>query len=190
MNFNESLLCLVSPRFYPIIGGNENYFLNIANYISKYMETIVITGNIKRISQHFFEQSTYIQQKYGKIFNNVEVIRAKTLKNSIIRTLFYFNQYVNQKLEIVSDKLINPYLYSSAKNYNAKLLDVLAKGLLIQRYYANPNYYQIYHVLKKIHEMKRIDLIHSSPIYLTSNLFAYKFAKKKNTIYCQTSISH
>ena len=43
----NQLLCVVSPRFYPIVGGVEKYLQDIADYCSDQLKVRVITSNLK-----------------------------------------------------------------------------------------------------------------------------------------------
>lgn len=184
-------ICIVSPRFHPVIGGVEIYFRDIASYCSNYMKTIVVTSNLKsHIS--IFEKQQYIKKLYDLIPNNVQVIRVKTLNNYILRDLFYLFQYINKNFEVHIDQFLSLSLLEKKKKNgkNLKFVDFIYKNLILQRSFANPNFIQIYYLLKKIHNNEKIKLIHSAPIYLTANIFAIQFALKNNIPYICTPFFH
>ena len=101
----------VTPRFYPVIGGVEIYLKNIAEYCSSHFNTIVITSNLKNMPKSLFEKSVFIKKRYDLLSKNIEIIRANTLNNFTLKALFYLNQFINKKAEIIFDKFINPNLH-------------------------------------------------------------------------------
>lgn len=184
-------LCIVSPRFHPAIGGVETYLKNITTFCSKYIKTIIVTSNLKS-TIGLFEKRQYLKRKHELISHNIEIIRANTLRNTILRTLFNFNEFLNNRLETFFDKFLNPILYEF--NYigklNKKISTNITKGLLFQRFFKNPNFLQIYYILKKIHNNQKIQIIHSAPLYLTANIGAFYFSKKYNVPFICTPFYH
>jgi len=182
-------ICFVSPRFHPIIGGVETYLKNIAAHCSKFMNISVITSNLKN-PIHIFEKRHYIKKRYDFIYNKVTIIRSNTLKNPILKIPFYFNDYLNKKLEILFDFLLNPFLYNRKTKIPQKLSTNINKFLFYQRIFTNPNFLQIYNILKKIHLYEKIDIVHSAPIYLTSNIYAVQFSNKNHVPFICTPFYH
>ena len=184
-------ICIVSPRFHPVTGGVETYFKDIASYCSNYVKTIVVTSNLKS-HINIFEKQRYIKKVYDLISNNVGVIRVKTLNNYILRYLFYFIQYINKYFEVYIDQFLSLDLFEKKKKNgkNPKFINFIYKNLILQRSFANPNFIQIYYLLKKIHNNEKIKLIHSAPINLTANIFALQFALKNNVSYICTPFFH
>ncbi|MFX1502147.1 MAG: glycosyltransferase family 4 protein [Promethearchaeota archaeon] len=185
-------ICYVTPRFHPVIGGVETYLKNIAEYCSLHFDTIVITSNLKNMPQNLFEKSFFIEKKYDLLTKNIEIIRANTLNRFIIKSLFYLNQYINKKVEIFFDKLLNPNLYPKKANYiiNKDLSELLLNCFIYQRSFFNPYFSQIYYILKKVHKKQKINIIHSSPIYLTATIYAYRFSKKEKIPFFCTPLYH
>ncbi len=185
-------ICYVTPRFYPVIGGVETYLKNIAEYCSSHFDIIVITSNLKNIPKSLIEKSFFIKKKYDLLSKNIEIIRAKTLNEFIIKALFYLNQYINKKAEIVFDKILNPNLYRKEEKNRIKtnLSEFLLNRLIYQRSFFNPYFSQMYYILKKVHKKQGIKLIHSSPIYLTATIYAYRFSKKKQIPFFCTPLYH
>ena len=185
-------ICFVTPRFYPVVGGTETYLLNIAKYCSSYMKTTIITSNLKNFPTKPFEKNRFIHKKYDLIAKNLKIIRVNTLNNFFLRSLFYFNQYVNKKFEIYLDKRLNPFLYSTNKfkKINQKLDNLLSKNLIYQRFFFTPNFSQIYFILNKIHKLQKIDLVHSSPFRFTADICAFLFCKKNKVPYICTPVYH
>jgi len=183
-------LCLITPRFYPVIGGNEKYFLEIAKFCSSFIDTKVITSNLISTNKpNLFDRYKTIK-KGPALIGNVEVIRANTIKNQILKTTFYMNQYLNKSLEMWYDKKLNPQLYANKRQTKKSLSHIIKKIFINQRIFSNPNFFQIYHILKKIHSIQEIKIIHTAPIYLTANLFAYKFANKHHIPFIIKPIYH
>jgi len=190
-------LCLVSPRFHPVIGGVEIYLRNIAEYCSSHIKTIVITSNLKNVPKSLFEKTQFIDKKYEILANNIEIIRANTLNNLFLRILFYINQYLNKKIEILFDKELNPNLYLKNKTIfkswiknSQKLSNTVIKSFILQRYFFNPYISQIYNILKKVNQINKIKIIHSSPIYLPANICAFRFAMRKGIPFICTPLYH
>jgi len=185
-------ICFVSPRFYPVIGGTVTYLFNIAKFCSSYLDTTVITSNLKNFPLNPFEKNIFINKKYDLISRNIKIIRVNTLNNFILRNLFYFNQFLNKNFEIFIDKHLNPHLYSKSnkKKPNNKIANFLTKSLVYQRFFFTPNFSQIYYMLNKIHKRQKIDIIHSSPIRFTADLSAFLFCKKNHVPYICTPVYH
>lgn len=184
-------LCIVAPRFHPVIGGAETYLKNIAKYCSKFIKTTVISSNLSS-TIGLFEKYKYIQKKYDKLTNNAKVFRVKTLQNPILKDLFYFNQFLNKNFEICFNKFIisnykkaGPYLVK-----NNKKLRLWTELLFFQRKFSNPNFIQIYYFLKILHKSNPIDIIHSAPIHKTSTYYAFQFSKKKHIPFICTPFFH
>ncbi len=185
-------LCLICPRFHPVIGGAEIYLKNIAEYCSKYLNITVITSNIKS-SIKLFEKYQFIKKKHDLLFHNVDIIRTKILNNFILRNSFNINEFLNHRLERLYDKKINPGLYGKKKKFIGRiqtLNDSITKKLIFQRLFGNPNFLQLYSTLNKINSIHKIKIIHSAPIYLTANLFSFRFSKKKEIPFICTPLFH
>ena len=185
-------ICFVSPRFYPVIGGTVTYLFNIAKFCSSYLNTTVITSNLKNFPSNPFEKNIFINKKYDLISRNIKIIRVNTLNNFILRNLFYFNQFLNKNIEIFIDKHLNPHLYSKSnkKKLNTKISNFLTRNLVYQRFCFTPNFSQIYYILNKIHARQKIDIIHSSPIRFTADICAFLFCKKNHVPYICTPVYH
>ena len=184
-------LCLVSPRFFPVIGGTETYLLNIAKYCSSYIKTIAITSNLKNFPLSLFEKYIFIEKRYDLISKNFEIIRVNPSDNIILRSLFFLNQFFNKNIEILFDKLVNPHLYSQKKiRINQKLINSFSNKLIYQRFFFRPNFSKIYYMLKKINRIEKINIIHSSPIRFSSDICAYLFCRKNNIPYICTPLYH
>lgn len=185
-------ICIISPRFYPFIGGNEKYLLDFVKYCSKEFKITVITSNIISIPEGILVKYKVIKKRYSKIFNNVEIIRVNTLRNFLLRYLFFFNQFINKKLEIMLYKIQNSHFFKAIfkKKSKLKLLKTITQFFIYQRCLTNPNFFQIYYALKKFHEKNKISLIHSSTIYHTSNIFAFLFSRKYNIPFICTPLFH
>lgn len=185
-------LCFVCPRFYPVIGGTETYLYNIAKYCSSNLNTTVITSNLINFPTNLFGKYTFINKKYDLLNKKLKIIRVNTLNNFILRSLFFFNQYLNKNIEIYLDKRINPSLYipNKSKKINQKLENFLVKNLIYQRFCFAPNFSKIYYFLKKIHKSQKIDLVHSSPIRFTADISAFLFCKKNHVPYICTPLYH
>ncbi|MFW9876728.1 MAG: glycosyltransferase family 4 protein, partial [Candidatus Thorarchaeota archaeon] len=56
--------------------------------------------------------------------------------------------------------------------------------------FTNPYFLQLYFTLRKINRIHKIKIIHSAPIYLTANLFAFQFSKKRNIPFICTPLFH
>ncbi len=185
-------LCIICPRFYPAIGGAEIYLKNIVEYCSKFLDITVITSNIKS-SIKLFEKYQFIDKRFGLLFHNVEIIRVKILNNIFLKNLFNINEFLNHRLERLFDKSINPGLYGRKEKYtrrNQTLYDSITKKLIFQRFFGNPYFLQLYSTLNKIDSIHKIKIIHSAPIYLTANLFAFRFSKKKEIPFICTPLFH
>lgn len=185
-------LCFIAPRFYPIIGGAEINLQNIAEYCSNVFNINVVTSNLVNIPKNPLEKCKFIEKRYDIISENIKIIRAKTTSNFVLRTIFGFNQYLNKKIEIFFDKRFNPHLYSIKKEIwrRQNLITLLNKRFIHQRSFANPNLLRLYEILKKVHKNQKIGIIHSSPIYLTSNIYAYRFAIKNDIKFFCTPLYH
>jgi len=185
-------LCLVSPRFFPIIGGAENYLRDIAEFCSTYIKTKIVTSDLVNSPKDLFEKYSFIKKRYDILKNEIEIIRSRTTKNLFLRSIFYTNQFTNKKLEIYFDKIINPYFYNNQnlKLKNQNVIDLFSKIFLSQRRFIEPNFIEIYYTLKKLHFQEKIKIIHSAPIYLSVNIYAYKFAKKYNIPFICTPLYH
>ncbi len=187
------VLCIVSPRFYPVIGGTETYMKNIATYCSKYMNTIVVTSNLKSVIKRF-EKQTYLKKRNDTIENSIKIIRSNTLHNKFLRILFYFNEFLAFKFEKFVDKSYNNMSYEfnheRGLGQNERLFNSLMISLVNQKFFINPVFSQIYFILKKIHDFQKIEIIHSSPIYLTSNISAFRFSRKNNIPFICTPTFH
>jgi len=184
-------LCIVTPRFHPVIGGVEIYLKNIAEYCSKFINTTVISSNLSS-TIGLFEKYRYIQKKYDKLTNNARIFRVKTLNNPVLKNLFYFNQFLNKNFEIYLNKSITSN-YNKAGLYlvkNNKKLQIWTKLLLFQRKFSNPNFIQIYYFLKNLHKSNPINIVHSAPIHKTSTYYAFQFSKKKNIPFICTPFFH
>ena len=185
-------LCLISPRFHPVIGGNENYLRNIAKLCSVYLEVTVVTSNLKSEIQ-FLGKREYIKIKYDSIPHNINVIRSKTLKNYFLRILFYYNEFLNNRFELLVAKLTNQNLVDKktyAKSIDDKFYNKIQQLILFQKYFTNPSFSQVYYILKKIHNINKIKLINSSHLYFNTNLSAFKFSKKKKIPFICTPLIH
>ena len=185
-------LCLISPRFHPVIGGNENYLKNIAKYCSEYLEITVVTSNLKSEIQ-FLGKRKYIKNNHGSIPHNISIIRSKTLKNYLLRVLFYYNEFLNNRSELLVAKLTNQNLVNrktNAKSINDKFYNRLIKLILFQKYFTNPSFSQVQYILNKIHSITKIKLINSSHLYLNTNLSAFQFSKKKKIPFVCTPLIH
>jgi len=148
---------------------------------------------LKNSPKNLFEEYTFIKKKRDILPKNIEVIRGNTLNNIILKTLFYFNQYLNKKTEIFFNRKLYSevyHQYNKEKFSNPKLVEALKKSLFYQRLFINPNFYQIYHILKKIHKNQKLRLIHSAPINFTSTNFAYQFSKKNKITFICTPFYH
>jgi len=110
----------------------------------------------------------------------------------ILKVFFYIIQFLNKKIELSYDKIINPNLYDNYLKFsiNEKIKNLVNKILLYQRRFANPNFLQMYFLLNKIHRQEPIKIIHSSPIYLTANIYAFKFAQKNKIPFICTPFYH
>lgn len=185
-------ICFVAPRFYPAIGGVESYLQNIAEYCSNYFDTTVITSNLKNVPHKYSGKYIFIKKKYDIISKNIEIIRANTLNNIILKWLFYLNQYINKEIEIIFDKFLNPELYSNEinKKPNYHKYNRVMRFLINQRLFFNPNFFQIYYILRKINKNYKINIIHSSPLYLTNNICAYKFSRRNQIPFICTPLYH
>jgi len=185
-------ICFVTPRFYPVVGGVETYLLNIAKYCSTFLNTTVITSNLKNFPTNIFEKNTFINKRYDVIAKNIKIIRVNTLNNFILRSLFYLNQFANKRFEISLDKYLNPLLYSTEKNrsINQSFANVLTKNLITQRFFFTPNFSQMLYILNKIHKDQKFDLIHSSPIRFTADICAFHFCQKKHIPYICSPVYH
>ena len=86
-NNNKPVLCIITPRNYPVPGGVELYSQDVAKFVSNDFNTFIITSNLNRITRNIFDKYSYVDEKYGLIFKNVKIIRAKTLKNLFYSTL-------------------------------------------------------------------------------------------------------
>ncbi len=73
---------------------------------------------------------------------------------------------------------------------NTKISKNLLRILIYQRSFFNPYFAQISYILKKIHKIQEIDIIHTSPIYLTANIYAYRFCRKKKVPLICTPLFH
>ena len=85
--------CILSPRFYPVIGGVEIYFQNIAKFCSPYIKTQVITSNLKRIPVNVFDKILYFKNQYDSLKKSVNIIRANSVRNFPLNTLFFFKSH-------------------------------------------------------------------------------------------------
>ena len=185
-------ICFVTPRFYPVIGGVEIYLKNIAEYCSSHFNTIVITSNLKNMPKSLFEKSVFIKKRYDLLSKNIEIIRANTLNNFTLKALFYLNQFINKKAEIIFDKFINPNLHLKEDRIkiNPNLSVFLLNRLIYQRSFFNPHFSQMYYILKKVHKKQEIKVIHTSPIYLTATIYGYRFSKKNQIPFFCTPLYH
>jgi len=184
-------LCLVSSRFYPVIGGVEIYLKNIAEYCSSHFKTFVVTSNLKNYPRSIFEKSIFLKKQHDILPAGVEIIRAKTLNNVLLKSFFYANQYLNKKIEIYFDKFTNPYSNNTKKiRVNKKLSNFLIKSFILQRNYANPNFSQAYYILKKIHKDQNIQVVHSTPIRFTTDICAFRFSIKRHIPFICTPLYH
>ena len=185
-------LCLISPRFHPAIGGNENYLRNIAELCSEYLEVTVVTSNLKSEIQ-FLGKREYIKNKYDSIAHNIKIIRSKTLKNYFLRILFYYNEFLNNRFELLAAKLTNQNLLDKktyTKSINDKFYNKLHQLILYQKYFTNPSFSQVYYILKKINKINKIKLINSSHLYFNTNLSAFQFSKKNKIPFICTPLFH
>lgn len=185
-------LCLISPRFHPAIGGNENYLKSIAEFCSNYLEIIVVTSNLKSEIQ-FLGKREYIKNKFDIIPHNINIIRSKTLKNYFLRVLFYYNEFLNNRFEQFFAKLTNQNLQDAInlpELISEKLYNDINKFILYQKYFTNPSFCQVNNILKKIHRFNKIKLINSSHLYFNANLSAFRFSKKKKIPFICTPLIH
>ncbi|TFF87116.1 MAG: glycosyltransferase family 1 protein [Promethearchaeota archaeon] len=147
---------------------------------------------MKNTPQNLFEKLVFIDNKYEIINNNIEIFRTNVVKNKLLRTIFYFNQFINKKLEIFSDKFMNPEIYTEHLKLvnNQKFKSLIEKQFINQRMFADPNFLKLYFYLKKLHKREELNIIHSSPIYISANIYAYKFSIKNDIPFFCTPLYH
>lgn len=182
-------LCIISPRFHPVVGGNENYLKNIAKFCSETLRTTVVTSNLISTIE-FLRKQEYIESRFNIIPHNIKIIRASTLKNYLLRIIFYYNEFIIIGIEKLIDKLTKQKDIYNTEWINEKLQKRLVRLIFYQKYFTNPCFYQIFFILKKIQKYEKIKLIHSSPLYFTANLYAFRFSKKKKIPFICTPLIH
>lgn len=185
-------LCIISPRFFPVIGGLESYLTNIAKFCSNYIETTVITSNLKS-TIGLFEKFQFLNKFHEVLFENLRILRIKASNNLLLKQIFNFNEFLNNRLEYYFDKYINPTLYGKLNynKFNEEIKNLIIDRIFIyQRLFENPNFLRIFFLLQKMHKENSIDIIHSAPIYLNANVCAFLFSKKFHIPFVCTPLYH